>query len=243
MFSFNRYFLASNIEEAYNELLKNKKNIILGGTSFLRLSNMNYSTAIDLSNLNLSYIKENENSVHIGALTPFRELETNKILNEYFDNIFYKTLKDIVGVQFRNNVVIGATVFSKYGFSDLITTLLALNAKIKLFKGGVLELEDFLNEKAIRRDILLEVIIPKISLKASFQSLRKSKSDYSVLNLTLVKYGNSTRIAVGARPGKAVLFSGEEINFSSNMRGSKEYREVLFKNLLTKAKMEVEYDS
>lgn len=243
MFGFNRYFLASNIEEAYIELLKNKKNIILGGTSFLRLSNMSYSTAIDLSSLNLSYIKENENSIHIGALTTFRELEINKMLNEYFDNIFYKTLKDIVGVQFRNNVVIGATVFSKYGFSDLITTLLALNAKIKLFKGGVLELEDFLNEKVIRRDILVEVIIPKVSLKASFQSLRKSKSDYSVLNLTLVKYANSIRIAVGARPGKAVLFSGEKINFSSNMRGSKEYREALFENLLIKAKMEVEYDS
>lgn len=56
MFSFKNYLLPSNLEEAYEELVKNKKNIILGGTSFLRMGNVSYNTAIDLSNLSLDYM-------------------------------------------------------------------------------------------------------------------------------------------------------------------------------------------
>lgn len=240
MFTFSKYLLASNLEEAYNELLKSKKNTILGGTSFLRMGNCNWNTAIDLSNLNLSYINEEDDYIKIGALTNFRILETNTLLKEYFDNVFFKALKDIIGVQFRNNVTVGATVFSKYGFSDLITVLLALEAKINLYNGGIISLEEFLKESQIRRDILVEVIIPKRKVKASFQCLRKSKSDYSTLNLALVKDENVKRVAVGARPGRATLYVGQEIAFASNMRGSKEYRELLFKNFLKKANMEVE---
>ena len=51
MFTFTNFFPASTIEEAYNELVKNKKNVILGGTSYLRMGNMNYNTAVDISNV------------------------------------------------------------------------------------------------------------------------------------------------------------------------------------------------
>ena len=127
-------------------------------------------------------------------------------------------------------------------------------------KGGTIKLEDFLNEKTPRKDILVKVIIKKENLKTSFQCVRKSKADYSVLNMAVSKNEKGeVRISVGARPSKAVLahksmdclsqnFSDktvfetikEEIKFDSNMRGTKEYRELLSSALLAKALKEVE---
>jgi CO/xanthine dehydrogenase FAD-binding subunit len=262
LFSFSKFFLASSLEEAYTELLKNKKNIILGGTSYLRMGNTPWNTGIDLSNLNLNYISETEEFINIGAMTTFRQLETNILLKDFFGDIFNVALRDIIGVQFRSNVTVGATVFSKYGFSDLIPVLLSLDAKVKLFNGGILSLEEFLNEQNIRKDILVEILIPKKYCKTSFQCVRKSKTDYSIINLAICNFNNKITIAVGSRPGKAMLAKktmailnlseniekeivnamkhiGDEIPLDSNMRGSKSYRELLLSALLRKGIQEV----
>lgn len=262
MFSFKNYLLPSNLEEAYEELVKNKKNIILGGTSFLRMGNVSYNTAIDLSNLSLDYIKEDEEYVHIGAMTIFRELETNPITKSLYSGILSECVKQILGVQFRSNVTVGATVFSKYGFSDLIPTLLAMDTEVVLFKGGEIKLEDYLNEASLRRDILVEVKIRKKDGKGNFQSVRKSKSDYAITNCCVTKDCDRLKIAIGVRPGKATLalqamellnnntitdelidkacnLLSQEITYGSNMRGSKEYREGVSKVLVKRAIREV----
>lgn len=259
MFTFANFFPASTIEEAYAELMKNKKNVLLGGTSYLRMGNTNYNTAVDISNVeNIDKITEKEDSFEIGAMVSFRQLETNKNLYEWFP-VISKAVSDIVGVQLRNNVRVGATVFTKHGFSDLITALLSLDTYVVLHKGGELKLEDFLKEKETRRDILVKIIIKKEKLKTSFQCVRKSKADYSVLNMAVSRdEAGNMRVAVGSRPSRAVLAhktmkflkdnfdekqAGEilqkEIVFGNNMRGTKEYRELLGAALLAKALKEV----
>lgn len=259
MFTFANFFPASTIEEAYAEFMKNRKNVLLGGTSYLRMGNTNYNTAVDISNVtDIDKITEKEDSFEIGAMVSFRQLETDKNLYQWFP-VISTAVSDIVGVQLRNNVRIGATVFTKHGFSDLITALLSLDTYVVLHKGGELKLEDFLKEKETRRDILVKVIIKKEKLKTSFQCVRKSKADYSVLNMAVSRdeTGNM-RVAVGSRPSRAVLAhktmeffkdnfdekqAGEilqrEIVFGSNMRGTKEYRELLGAALLAKALKEV----
>jgi CO/xanthine dehydrogenase FAD-binding subunit len=262
LFTFNNYISATSLDEAYSELLKSKKNLILGGTSYLRMGNMNYNTAIDLSNLSLSYIKEIGDYIHIGAMTNFRDLETDPLLNFYFDGVIPNSVKSILGVQFRRNVTVGATVFSKYGFSDLITALLALDTIVVLHNFGEISLEKFLEEEQIRRDILVEIKIKKENLNATFKSIRKSKTDYAILNLALSRNANGKfRIAVGARPARAKLahrtmkyldsskeiinyeiicdLLASELDFGSNLRGSEEYRSGMAKALLIKALGEV----
>ena len=261
MFSFKNYLAVTTLEEAYNELLKNKKNIVLGGTSYLRMGNVSYNTAIDLSNLTLNYIREEGEYIHIGAMTSSRDLETNEITQKIFDGILDKCVRGIIGVQFRTNVTVGATVFSKYGFSDLIPTLLAMGATVVLYNGGEISLEDYLKEEGLRRDILVEVKIRKDG-RGSFQSIRKSKTDYAIPNVCVTKTEAGIRAAIGVRPGKAVLSyramdilnsneitdeiidkaceaMGEEVTFGSNMRGTGEYRRAVSKNLLKRAIKEV----
>ena len=262
MFSFSKFYSASTLQEAYDELLKNKKNIILGGTSYLRMENTNYNTAIDLSNLSLSYIREENDFVHIGAMTSFRDVEISPIINTLFSGVLSNSVEHIIGVQFRNNVTVGATVFSKYGFSDLIPALLSMKTTVVLFKEGEISLEDYLAREGKTRDILVEIKIRKIDGKGSFQSIRKSKTDYAITNTAVTKSQEGFRVAIGVRPGKAVLAykameilnsakeitediienaceALNEIRYSSNMRGTGEYRAAISKVLIKKAIMEV----
>ncbi|MGL4569013.1 MAG: FAD binding domain-containing protein [Fusobacteriaceae bacterium] len=260
MFNFTKYFAAPTLESAYDELIKNKRNIILGGTSFLRMENTQYNTAIDLMNLSLSYIREEREFFHVGAMTTFRELEIDKNLKSFFGDYFEKSVKNILGVQFRNNVRVGATVFSKYGFSDLIPALLALDTTLVLHHGGEISLENFLEEKSKRRDILVEIKIRKNIQKLSFQTIRKNSADYAILNLTLsLSNEGKYKIVLGATPkcAKIAWRTSEEITkkdlsdesifqlldseivFEDNMRASGEYRKKIARAMLKRALDEV----
>lgn len=264
MFSFKNYLPATSLEEAYQELQKNRKNIILGGTSYLRMGSISYNTGIDISNLDLSYIRKENDDICIGATTTFRDLEVSPITKTKFDGILDICVRGILGVQFRSNVQIGATVFSKYGFSDLIPTLLAMNARVILYKRGEITLEDYLKEDGLTRDILVEIRIKDIDgSRGSFQSIRKSKTDYAITNACVTKIDGKYRVVVGVRPGKAMVVTkiteilnetkkvdenlineaisklDEEITFGRNMRGTAEYRKMVSKILIKRAIMEV----
>ena len=160
MFTLMELVQPQSLEEAYEILMKRKNNIVIGGSAFLRMGEKRIGTGIDLSNLNLNLIEETSDYIKIGAMTTLRDLEVSPILNKYFNGVIGNCVKDIIGVQFRNVVTVGASVFSKYGFSDLIVALLSLDTEVELYKGGRVKLEEFLNQK-YEKDILVKVQIKK----------------------------------------------------------------------------------
>lgn len=249
------------MEEAYRALTSRRNNVVLGGCAFLKMGNKRIGTAIDLSKLNLDYIKENNDDFEIGAYTTLRELEVNPALNDYYNGVLGESVGDIIGIQFRNVVTIGASVFSKYGFSDLITGLLSLNTEVELYKGERMSLEEFLS-RPYERDILIKIFIKKDKSKSIYKSFRNSQSDYAILNAAVSILDGKWKIVVGARPGIAMIASkasellskGElnealieeaaqmasnELTFGSNMRGSAEYRKAVSVSLIKKAVREV----
>ncbi|MEG2786319.1 MAG: FAD binding domain-containing protein [Romboutsia sp.] len=249
------------IEEAYSLLTKRKNNQLIGGSGFLRMGKKRIGTGIELSNLGLDYIKEDEDFIEIGAMTTFRSLETSSIIKNNFGKIISNSVADIIGVQFRNVVTVGGTVFSKYGFSDLIVALLCLDTEVELYKGGRISLDEFLNRN-YEKDLLTKIYIKKNNKIASYKSLRNAKSDYPLINISVSKIDNKFKICIGARPQKAVVASSaseflssselteeniektaqiavDEVNFGSNMRASKEYRYAMTKVFIKRAIMEV----
>lgn len=261
MITINSYLIPETLEEAYNALNEKKNNVILGGCAYLRMGSKRIQTAIDLSKLNLNYINEEENTIEIGAMTTFREIEISPILNKYFDGVLRKSVENIVGVQLRNIVTVGGTVYSKYGFSDFITALLSLDAEVVLHNEGKISLEEYL-KGTTKKDILVKVIIKKTRRKAAFQMMRNSRSDYAILNVAVSNDENDWKIVVGARPRgaeiakeasiylaksdksieqieKTALIACKELSFGSNTRGSKEYREAISKVLIKRAILEV----
>lgn len=204
MFSLRDIVQPESVDQAYEILMKQKSNTLLGGCAFLRLGSKRIGTGIDLSRLSLDQITEKDGVIEIGAMTTFRALETHPVLKEAFDGILPKAVGNIIGIQFRNVVTVGGSVFSKYGFSDLITALLALDTEVELYGAGRMSLSEFL-DKPYKKDFLTHIRIRQEERRASYQNLRISASDYPVLTVAVSRAEKAWKIAVGARPQTARL--------------------------------------
>lgn len=263
MITFGDYVRPKSLDEA-SELLKTKKPArIIGGGLYVRMGKRRIGLAVDLSDLELDYIKETDDSFEIGAMTSLRSLETDSAINAQFGNVFKQSLKDIVGVQLRNIATVGGTVYQKYGFSDVIPALLAVNAKVCFHDSGEISLEDYLKEDGFRRDVLEKIVVPKAKeVFASNQTVRISRGDYAMLVTVVTKIDGEYKVVVGARPRRAALavkamdylnsnevnedaaikageLAAEELVFGTNTRGTAEYREDVCKVLVKRAVLEV----
>ena len=117
MLTIHKYIRAKSIEEAY-ELCQNRSSVVLGGMLWLKMQNRTVDYAIDLCDLGLNLIEDKGDEIHIGAMVSLRQLEINPILNEYTQNAIRESVKNIVGVQFRNLATVGGSLFGRYGFSE-----------------------------------------------------------------------------------------------------------------------------
>ena len=246
MISIQEYRFAESLDEALALLDAGKKNRVIGGGMWLRLGHASVRIAIDLSRLGLDGIEESEGEVTIGAMATLRDVETAPCLRALFGGALSESVKPIVGTQFRNMATVGASVYSRYGFSDLIAALLALDARVVLHRAGEMPLEAFLKNPPEKRDILVAVRVRKDGRRAAYQTFRRSATDFGVLNVCMsVSPENDWRLSVGARPGRAMrcpeaeklLAAGdgagaakmvaEKLIYGSNLRGSAEYRRHL----------------
>lgn len=227
MFEIKNYRRATSLEEAWT-LNQKKANRVIGGMMWLKMGRGSVDTAIDLSDLGLDRIEEYEKEFHIGCMVTLRQLELSAELNACFDNMLRDALCQIVGVQFRNLATVGGSVWGRYGFSDVLTVFTALGAELVLYRGGRMTLCDFLERKA-ERDILEKIILPKRAGHFAYLSVRNTKTDFPVLNVAAVlkdakesadndgrAAGLSLRLAVGARPQRAVLLTAGEGQFTAS---------------------------
>lgn len=142
MLTIDQYVRAESLEQAY-ELCQKRNHVVLGGMLWLKMQDRKVGTAIDLCGLGLDRITETERAFELGAMVPLRALETHEGLNAMTRGAFARSVEHIVGVQFRNCATVGGSVFGRFGFSDVLTLLLALDARVVLQGAGELSLEEF----------------------------------------------------------------------------------------------------
>ena len=259
MIKIKEYVKAQSLAEAY-ELNQKKGNIILGGMLWLKLQNKSVAKAIDLSGLGLDTIEETEEEFRMGAMVTLRQMEQHEGLNQYTQNAVKNALKHIVGVQFRNCATLGGSVFGRFGFSDVLPLLLAMDSYVELYQGGIVPMKQFA-EKGAPGDILVSVFIKKKPIKMAYQSQRNTQTDFPVLNCAVSFYDGKYTCVVGARPGRAITFSDEQgilkqgiteesakkfgiyiqeqVTVGSNMRASAEYRKKITAVLVKRALLEL----
>ena len=241
MMTIREYKRAESLEEAW-QLNQKKNNRVLGGMIWLKMEKLNVGTAIDLSGLGLDTVEETDEGFSIGAMVTLRQLELHEGLAAY------------TGGAVRNLATVGGSIYSRFGFSDVLTMFLALNASVELYKGGIVPLAEYA-ARPYDRDILVRVLVPKEAASFCYQSVRNSQTDFPVLTCAAAKTAEGYRFAIGARPGKAMLFAlkpnGAEtpeltadrfaaevraqIKTESNLRGSAEYRNHLAGVLVKRA--------
>jgi CO/xanthine dehydrogenase FAD-binding subunit len=235
------------LEEAY-VLNQKRNNVILGGMMWLKMGSQSIQTAIDLSGLGLDKIEQTDDAFEIGSMVTLHDMECNDDLNQYFNGVIAKSIKHIVGVQFRNCATIGGSIFARYGFSDVLTCFLALDTYVELYKGGVVPLSEFVDMPA-NQDILVKIIVKKNTRKVSYLTHRRTATDFPVITCAVAQVEKQWQVVLGARPSRAKLLIDVEnilsqnpiqeqitnfisymegkIEFASNMRGSEEYRRHL----------------
>lgn len=247
------------LEEAHALFLKNKMAPLLAGGGWLRLGKRRWPMIIDMSNLGLSYIREEDTEFVIGAMTTQRQVEVYEPFQTFGKGILRKAIEPILGVQFRGIATMGGSVASRYGFSDILPTLCALQAEVVLYEAGRMPIEKYLTFKG--RDILVEIIIPKQTVPVATEALRKSTSDFPYLTGSIRKEKEKYAVYIGARPGivmkaeqastllsekgpiaakEAGVLAAQELSFQSNSMSSAEYRRAMTVNMVVRLVKEVE---
>lgn len=255
MITIQKYVRAQSLEEAW-QLNQSRKNRVLGGMLWLRLGSGTVNTAIDLGDLGLDTIEETEEQFSIGAMVTLRQLETQESLNRYCGGAVARAVRDIVGVQFRNMATVGGSIWGRFGFSDVLTVFLTMDAYVELYKGGLVPLAEFVSRKK-DNDILVRLIVKKPPCQVVYTAMRNQSTDFPVIACALSRVDGQYRAAIGARPGRAMLLTdrqgllsggiteesagafadylAEHTPTESNLRGSAAYRTQLIRVLCRRA--------
>ena len=256
MISFQQYVRPESLEEAY-ELCQKKNNVVIGGMLWLKMQNGRRGTAIDLCDLGLDQIEETSEEYRIGAMVSLRTLELHEGLNTMTAGALREAVCHIVGVQFRNVATIGGSIYGRFGFSDVLTLFMALDAKVELYHAGIMSVKEFADYPREKRDILVRVIVPKTPVRTVYLSMRNTETDFPVLTCALAERNGQYTCVIGARPMKAVAFEDEKkilaggvteesaaayardiadrAVFQSNLRAGSEYRKKICEVLVRRA--------
>lgn len=247
MAKYRNYVVAQSLEEAY-ALNAKKSAVIVAGNMWLRMCGLNRQTAIDLSALGLDGIGETQDAFVIGCMATLRQMETHAALNAAFGGAFREALAPIVGTQLRNTATIGGSVYSRFGFSDVSTLLLALHAQVELYGRGTVPLSDYQKE-AWDRDIITHIRIPK-GRQAAVRSVRVSATDIPVLVCAASVSREGLCLALGARPARAQIVADHlapdcgmetfeaiaaKAALGGNLRASEAYRRAIAPVLMQRA--------
>lgn len=259
MIAIKNYVKVKSLEEAW-ELNQKRSAQILGGMLWMRMGHKNVQTTIDLSALGLDTIEENEEEFRIGCMVTLRQMELHEGLENYSQGAVKEALRHIVGVQFRNLATVGGSVYSRFGFSDVLTIFLAMDSYVELYKGGIVPMQKFA-KMPYDNDILVRVIVKKRPARFVYQSVRPAKTDFPTLTCAGGYYLDDEaedcfQIVVGARPSRAIIvadkekilsralaeeeirrfaeYAAEHVPTGSNMRGSATYRTHLVKVLVAR---------
>ena len=248
-----QYTKAASLEEAW-ELNQKRSAVVLGGCCWLRLSpQRRIAQAIDLSALGLDQIEEGEDSFRLGAMVYGGDSKAHEAV--FFSSAMKEAVRHIVGTQFRNMATVGGSISGRFGFSDIWTLFLALDAQVELYKGGIVSLADF-GQTGPGKDIVTHIIIPKKACQTAYDSLRLNETDFPVIAVAVSADAENVRCAIGARPARAEVVRlpaadvrrqglegaakqiAHSMTYESNMRGSADYRQdmavVLCRRLLAK---------
>lgn len=253
------YVRAQSLEEAY-QLNQKKTSRVLGGMVWLKMTKNNVGTAIDLCDLGLDRIEETEDAFTIGAMVSLRALELHSSFNAYTNGAAAASVRDIVGVQFRNCATVGGSIFGRFGFSDVLTFFLSTDCWVELYQGGLIPLTEFVSMKK-DRDILVRLIVKKHPGKHVYSAMRNSRTDFPILTCAVSQEDGLYRAVFGARPARAMVLGDEtgilsggiteesasafaawaaaHITTGSNLRGSSSYRTHLAEVLCRRALMEL----
>lgn len=233
------YQKVSTVKEAMDLLDENKESVLIAGGAWLKLSNKKYDLGIDISELEFNKIEISDKSITIGAMVKLQDVATNEKVAEFADGIVSTAANRIMGTTVRNVATIGGCICGRFGFSDIITPLLALGAQLNFYKMGTVSLEEYLQIKNRDKDILMSITLSNCDCRGYFDAIKKTSLDFSIINVSVVYIEDEVNIAIGSRPGVATLrklsYSKVKESISDNAANNNEM--AVIEDLVSNVKM------
>jgi CO/xanthine dehydrogenase FAD-binding subunit len=256
----------ASVEEAFRFVTTEKEAVLFAGGVWNRLSLKQVGTAVLLDGLGLEKIVANEKTVEIGAMATLDACARDAVVGNMYGGMISRACRNVMGINVQDLATIGGSVMGGYAFSDVLTALLAADARLVFHRHEPMKLADYLARKTNFRDILVAVSLPRRNGRGIFRKFARTRLDFSYLNLAVTNVNGLYAIAVGARPGIARLATNAmdrlneihpvgvydleraaseavaELDFGTNARASEEYRRALAKVHVLRALKEVTFD-
>lgn len=138
------YHWAEHIDDALLLLarLDTKTVPLAGGTHLLGLQDTSIQAVVDLRDLDLAYISEDRQGVHLGAMTTLQQMVDDALLKSFASGLLARAaLLSSSSRPIRNSATIGGTLgVGVASQADLLTALVALDALAVLRSGSRTEL-------------------------------------------------------------------------------------------------------
>jgi carbon-monoxide dehydrogenase medium subunit len=260
------YVRAGSADEALSLLAEHGDDakLLAGGHSLLPLMKLRLAVPgvlVDIGRLDdLSYIREDGDTIAIGALTRHHDIETSAVLQEHLPLLAHAA-GHVGDPQVRHRGTIGGSIAHADPASDLPAVVLALGGTmVAQGPNGTREIasSDFYQgflESALEPDELLtEIRVPKFGGAGwSFQKFNRRAQDWAIVGVAAVHNGRTgiglvnmdtkpTRataseqaMAGGASAADAAALAHEGANPPGDLNGTVEYRQHLARVLVRRA--------
>ena len=160
---------------------------IAGGTALHFMPGKTPVSAVDLTGLGLSYIRQKGDFFEIGAATPLSDIQRYRSPRWAMHEI----CRRISTHQIRNVSTIGGNICRVFPWADLPVVLLAMNARMVIYSGKNKEMgaDEYFSSQPARLfrggDLLTAVKIPALKAHHGFGSVKATRNAASFSMVTI----------------------------------------------------------
>lgn len=186
----------ATIEEACNLLSSPECNNVplAGGTYLAESSDSSIQGLVDLSGLDLNFIRETNDGYAIGAMTPVQDIYKSTLLKGPTGHLLKSAAGHIGSTLLRNSITAGGNLVNVFPWSDLPPALLALDAEVQIRKGIPKRtvpvqtlLEKHPRQFLEKSELVTEIHVPAYGATTgtSFIKFAKTTNDYSLITVAI----------------------------------------------------------
>ena len=187
MLKIDEYISPSSISQAL-DLLQEKSSMVIGGGLEFVLLKPYITKVIDLTSLNLSYIKQTDKWIKIGATTNYTNLVNSEILQKKYNGIISKAAQATGSLQIRNQATIGGNIGARKVYSDLIPALIAVKANVKLNgEDRIIPVTEYFDIASKEKHIIEEILIPADdeNFTGAYIRMGRTEFDFAIVNIAM----------------------------------------------------------
>lgn len=213
MTQINAFVRPGSLHEAWTLLQQGGRaaRLMGGGIDMAWLAPAGVETLIDLGAVTGRAVRWQDGELSIGTGATLSEVLESTEAAQYAGGILRTVLRRVASPLQRNAATLGGAIASAHPWSDVLTLLLALDARAVRYVGRkeVCEIETLIAEKGtIDRSILTEVLLPATDVGAviAFDKLSRTGFDIGIINcacrVTQVEGRcQAVRVVMGGTPG------------------------------------------